>query len=817
MPIRVTCAKCAASYLIPAEHAGKLIRCKKCQQPVRVPDQPGGKKVNPGMVLLVVLVGLAAAIPVAVILLGQSGGATTKHEPGEQLAADAPAPGKQPAGEQPKPADRQPETKPARPAVKPPPRDPGPAGPAYALKVKRHPDVGRVVVVRKVSSESGFTKYFDDRGKLVREDRPEDVREETYSLTVLETAPGARLPHKFRRSYDKALLRSGDKTTPLPYQGRSVLFELRDGNYQAAAEGQPPLSAADLARLADDAASDPLDNFFPGRPVKVGETWTVDPRALTGLLGKAAVENGAHGEGKLVRVYEKDGQQFGVLEWTLRLSLQSLGVLAFSPPGLHETTLVLDTAIDGSGTAALLTANSRLSGRAGFEEMGKKLSAEIALTPSLREESSAEANPPPGREAPPAVAANDTWELFTSQEGRFSARFPVKPTAGEQKNPDGTTTHGFTAVTADHSNFIVTYLDAPRPGAFRPKEYLDGLAAHYAADTKSKRALELNGYPGLELVLETQSNGVSTATTLRAYLVKDRFYQVLAAARRDLKDQEGFGKFLDSFALLDQPQAVVVKPPDTPKPADPVKPPAPPKPPEPAKPGASGKTQAELRAAAVAWFKDNHAMGPTSPFLATIKPYLEKNVTDQTGFLLKIRPRVVKSGKTTVLAGWDGDFFVFEASPEQAKTLGLLPEDVGLVTLPYPEQVRKPRQFTLSALKVDNADKLDPAKQMTGSVACKRVAAGEAKNLALRLTQAGPKGATFTAVSPLPEGAGKDGGTLTFTFPDLTMFPDKMAGTSVAFVELVSFPDEERQGEPTVLSNPVATLITVVAGKEEKK
>jgi hypothetical protein len=37
------------------------------------------------------------------------------------------------------------------------------------------------------------------------------------------------------------------------------------------------------------------------------------------------------------------------------------------------------------------------------------------------------------------------------------------------------------------------------------------------------------------------------------------------------------------------------------------------------------------------------------------------------------------------------------------------------------------------------------------------------------------------------------------------MAPGKMVGTSVAFVELVSFPGADREGVATVLSNPVAT------------
>src|SRR5262249_51140439 len=155
--------------------------------------------------------------------------------------------------------------------------------------------------------------------------------------------------------------------------------------------------------------SSPTDGLSPARPVKVGETWAVDASAVSDLLGKGAVLDSASGEGKLIRVYEKDGKKFGVLELTVRLSLKALGVLAFRPPGVQERTIGVAPAIDGGSTAGLLTATSRLSGKAAFEDMGKKLSVEIALTPSVRQESSAEVNPPPGRDGPPATEPSDNW------------------------------------------------------------------------------------------------------------------------------------------------------------------------------------------------------------------------------------------------------------------------------------------------------------------------------------------------------------------------------------------------------------------------
>src|SRR5262249_15786740 len=151
-----------------------------------------------------------------------------------------------------------------------------------------------------------------------------------------------------------------------------------------------------------------------------------------------------------------------------------------------------------------------------------------------------------------------------------------------------------------------------------------------------------------------------------------------------------------------------------------------------------------------------------------IKANLEHNADEKVGFLIRVRPRVVKSGKWMVLCGWDGDLFDFEVPPEQAEAMGFPPgSDVDVHSVPYGEQLRKPRQFTVAALKIDNAAKFDPAKKITGSVVCKRLAVGEG-NLALRLTLAGPKvgpgDGPVRGLSPVTEEFGKDDGTLQFAF-----------------------------------------------------
>jgi hypothetical protein len=223
---------------------------------------------------------------------------------------------------------------------------------------------------------------------------------------------------------------------------------------------------------------------------------------------------------------------------------------------------------------------------------------------------------------------------------------------------------------------------------------------------------------------------------------------------------------------------------------------------------------AKMVGATVAWFKENYTPGVDAQFAKNFEASLGETIGENHGFVIWLRPRVVKSGKATALCGWDGDLLVLEMPPEQARNFRA--DDFVIQRVPYEKQLLKPRQFTLSGLKIDNAANLDPTKKITGSVACQRLAAGEG-NFALRLTLVAPKGVTARGLSPLAGPTGKDCGSLPFTIRDIPCpAPDKLAGVLVVFVELVSFPGSNREGTPTVLSNPAGMAIVPPARTQEK-
>jgi hypothetical protein len=263
----------------------------------------------------------------------------------------------------------------------------------YTIKFRSDPAAGKSATVRDAHRNAGTVKVLDAGGKLLREQKPNEAEEEAYTETVLEA--GGKHPKKYQRVYEKAQRGEAGKLRPRSYQGRTVLFELRDGQYVVRAVGTPALAPADLKDLTtkanDQLKSSPDELFLPKKPVAVGDSWDADKKLLPELargdeldLGKSA------GRAKLLKAYAKDGKQFGVIEVDLKLAVKTMQGLTCDPPARFNIKGTIDTAIDGSSTAATMTMTFRLSSKAQVEQDGMKFTVEMSLEGSGKLERSAE-------------------------------------------------------------------------------------------------------------------------------------------------------------------------------------------------------------------------------------------------------------------------------------------------------------------------------------------------------------------------------------------------------------------------------------------
>src|SRR5262249_56776658 len=95
-------------------------------------------------------------------------------------------------------------------------------------------------------------------------------------------------------------------------------------------------------------------------------------------------------EARLAKAYPKDGRQFGVIDFDFKMAVKSLPGLPFDPPGRYDWKGSLDVAIDGSSSAATLTATIQLAGRAVLDQGRHQITLDFNLICNRTERASAE-------------------------------------------------------------------------------------------------------------------------------------------------------------------------------------------------------------------------------------------------------------------------------------------------------------------------------------------------------------------------------------------------------------------------------------------
>ncbi len=194
----------------------------------------------------------------------------------------------------------------------------------------------------------------------------------TYTDAVDERPAGAAKPTKLRRTYEAADLTTAGAKEDLGLKGKTVLIEKKGDKYEFTVDGKPLAGkpAQFLAKefSAKKQATD--EDFLPGKPVKVGDGWTIDVGKVAGELGESGMvidEKKSAAAGKLTKVYDKGGKKFGVIEVTMELVVTKLKGAQEVPlkDGSKLTiTLTLDGCIDGSEAtgAGKMTMKGNLAG-----------------------------------------------------------------------------------------------------------------------------------------------------------------------------------------------------------------------------------------------------------------------------------------------------------------------------------------------------------------------------------------------------------------------------------------------------------------------
>ena len=146
-----------------------------------------------------------------------------------------------------------------------------------------------------------------------------------YTEHIIDMPAGAAKATKLTRAYKVAQgfdKKAGAMKT-FPYEGKAVSIEKKGAFYEFTADGKRMDSkdATDLSREFSSQSKSSDDELLPKKPVKVGESWTVDLVALKRLSGNTSLPIDMPKSkltAKLTRAYTRDGKQWGGHRYRLR-------------------------------------------------------------------------------------------------------------------------------------------------------------------------------------------------------------------------------------------------------------------------------------------------------------------------------------------------------------------------------------------------------------------------------------------------------------------------------------------------------------------
>jgi hypothetical protein len=211
-------------------------------------------------------------------------------------------------------------------------------------------------------NESTKTNVLISAGGMDKNEETTSGKKEVFTEEILEKKDSERWPTKLTRTYTVAEVTEKDKTTKTVYAGETVLIEKKGDKYEFSVKGKAlkENEAPELFQKFNGKKDDEPRNedFLPEDPVKVGGSWKIPAdksermfKTLSGEKMKVDAKKSSIG-GKLLKVYKKDGAQFGILELTFTVFVTELDIGGQLTKTSAESKIVLkgtlDTCIDGT-------------------------------------------------------------------------------------------------------------------------------------------------------------------------------------------------------------------------------------------------------------------------------------------------------------------------------------------------------------------------------------------------------------------------------------------------------------------------------------
>ena len=216
----------------------------------------------------------------------------------------------------------------------------------------------------------------------------------------------------------------------------------------------------------------------------------------------------------------------------------------------------------------------------------------------------------------------------------------------------------------------------------------------------------------------------------------------------------------------------------------------------------------------VEWIKENNKFGVDAKIVTDMTELIDRSIQAHENFLLSFGENLIQSGKPHVLASWDGQVFVFQLSPEQARRMDLKSSSVNQTTGKMRAKREVPPLARVAQAKVTNATHLDGSQKTNGEVNC-QILSPLPNNTAVRLSYSrkGSTTSSFYYAKNLPsEGETK----ISFSFPAINSPSDKerFSGPLPAFLDLATINQANNNVEIKLISNTVGVLLDIQSGAD---
>jgi serine/threonine protein kinase len=204
---------------------------------------------------------------------------------------------------------------------------------------------------------------------------------------------------------------------------------------------------------------------------------------------------------------------------------------------------------------------------------------------------------------------------------------------------------------------------------------------------------------------------------------------------------------------------------------------------------------------AMAWLKANTT---NTRVVEDMDREIDRRLEPGRAFTLRLGSKLVTSGRATLLAGRQQDFFRFEYPGDYRDV-----DDFGLalaVTDPQKIELHANPPVRLDGLHVDGATSLDGDGKITGSVRYRCQEPVAVKSLCVRLTLMWAKRTDTYYGTPIVL---SEEGTIPFVFEPLFADGTRDTGSHVLFFDVCSLNEREPEAPPRQWSNTVAEMVLV--------